>query len=234
MLNEAAILAARENKESVEMKDLEEAATKVKLGPAKKRLQSEEDRRLTAYHEAGHAVVTHHLPKTDPVERISIVARGMSLGHTLIPPAADRTHETKSRLLDQVTAILGGRAAEEVIFNEMTSGASNDIQKATQVARAMVVDFGMSPLGPINLGPQIELGEFGQTEWYEPSQVSPAMQEKVDIEVKRIVDSCYRKALIIVKKERKILDKIVSSILKKETIDREDFEVIVGKKSSEK
>jgi cell division protease FtsH len=232
MLNEAAILAARDNKESIEMQDIEEAATKVKLGPAKKRLQSEEDRKLTAYHEAGHAVVTHELPKTDPVERISIVARGMSLGHTLIPPAADRTHETKSRLIDQITAMLGGRAAEEVVFREMTSGASNDIQKATQVARAMVVDFGMSALGPINLGPQIEQGEFGQPEWYEPAQASPFMAKKVDLEVKKIVDSCYAKAITLVRKNRKILDKIVIELLKKETLDREDFERIVGKKSS--
>lgn len=234
MLNEAAILAARGGKESIDMEDIEEAATKVKLGPAKKKLQSKEDKEITAYHEAGHAVVSHYLPKADPVERISIVARGMSLGHTLIPPAADRTHETKSRLMDQITAMLGGRAAEEIVFNEMTSGASNDIQKATQIARAMVVDFGMSFLGPINLGPQTELGEFGNTEWYEPSQISPATQEKVDLETKKIMDEGYKRALLIIKKNRKIADKIVNKLLVKETLDRDEFEVIVGKKSSEK
>lgn len=234
MLNEAAILAARGGKESIDMEDIEEAATKVKLGPAKKKLQSKEDKEITAYHEAGHAVVSHYLPKADPVERISIVARGMSLGHTLIPPAADRTHETKSRLMDQITAMLGGRAAEEIVFNEMTSGASNDIQKATQIARAMVVDFGMSFLGPINLGPQTELGEFGNTEWYEPSQISPATQEKVDLETKKIMDEGYKRALLIIKKNRKIADKIVNKLLVKETLDRDEFESIVGKKSSEK
>ncbi len=232
MLNEAAILAAREDKDFIEMKDIEEAATKVKLGPAKKKLQSEEDRKLTAYHEAGHAIVSHNLPKTDPVERISIVARGMSLGHTLIPAANDRSHETKSRLLDQVAAMLGGRAAEETVFNEMTSGASNDIQKATQVARAMVIDFGMSGLGPTNLGPQVETGEFGAPDWYEPAQISPAMQEKVDLEVKKIVDEAYREALAVIRKNRKKLDKLVLRLLVKETIDREEFEKIVGKKSS--
>ena len=234
MLNEAAILAARGGKESIDMEDIEEAATKVKLGPAKKKLQSKEDKEITAYHEAGHAVVSHYLPKADPVERISIVARGMSLGHTLIPPAADRTHETKSRLMDQITAMLGGRAAEEIVFNEMTSGASNDIQKATQIARAMVVDFGMSFLGPINLGPQTELGEFGNTEWYEPSQISPATQEKVDLETKKIMDEGYKRALLIIKKNRKIADKIVNKLLVKETLDRDEFESIVGEKSSEK
>ena len=232
MLNEAAILTARENKNEVDMDDIEEAATKVKLGPAKKRLQSEEDKKITAYHEAGHAIVTHNLPKMDPVHRISIVARGMSLGHTLIPPAADRTHETKSRILQQITAMLGGRAAEEIEFNEMTSGAANDIEQATSLARAMVVDFGMSTLGPVNLGPQYEYDEMGKASWYEPAQISQAMQEKVDGEVQKIIESCYKEAVSVVKKNRKTLDEVVKKLLVKETLDKEDFEEIVGKKSS--
>src|SRR3989344_5957113 len=141
MLNEAAILAAREGKTKIDMVDLEEAATKVKLGPEKKRLQSDLDRKMTAYHEAGHAVVTRMLPHMDPVHRISIVSRGMSLGHTLIPPAADRLHETKSHLEEQIISMLGGRAAEELVFKEMTTGASNDIQNATAIAREMIVAF---------------------------------------------------------------------------------------------
>lgn len=232
MLNEAAILAARDNQTQIEEKDVEEAATKVKLGPAKKKLQSEEDRKITAYHEAGHAIVTHILPKMDPVHRISIVARGMSLGHTLIPPAADRTHETKSRIVEQITVMLGGRAAEKVVFNEMTSGAANDISQATKLARAMVIEWGMSELGPINLGPEMGLGDFGQLEWYEQSPVSQAMQERVDNEVKKIVDSCYKEALKIVKAKRKTLDSVVVKLMEKETLDREEFEKIVGKKLS--
>jgi len=231
ILNEAAILAARQDKEKIEMDDVEEAATKVKLGPAKRKLQTEEDRRITAYHEAGHAIVTHILPKMDPVHRISIVARGMSLGHTLIPPAGDRTHETKTRILQQVTAMLGGRAAEETVFNEMTSGASNDIENATRLARAMVVDFGMSSLGPVNLGPQYDYDEMGKQMWFEPAQVSPAMQEKIDNEVSQIIDRGFKEALVIVKKHRKILDKVVEKLLEKETIDRDEFEKIVGKKN---
>ena len=168
----------------------------------------------------------------DPVHRISIVARGMSLGHTLIPPAADRTHETKSRILDQITALLGGRAAEEVVFNEMTSGAQNDISQGTKLARAMVIEWGMSEIGPINMGPEMGLGDFGQLEWYEQSTVSPAMQEKIDLEVKRIVDGCYKQATMLVKKNQKTLDKIVEKLLIKETLDRDEFEKIVGKKSS--
>ena len=228
MLNEAAILAARDNKKGIDLEDIEEAATKVKLGPAKRKLQSEEDKKITAYHEAGHAIVTHFLPNMDPVERISIVARGMSLGHTLIPPASDRTHETKSRILNQITAMLGGRAAEEVVFNEMTSGAASDIDKATALARAMVVEFGMSDLGPLNLGPQYDIDEFGKTQWYEPSNISPSMQEKVDLEIKKIIDSSYRQAVAIVKKERKKLDAVVTALLKKETLTRDEFEKIVN------
>lgn len=234
MLNEAAILAAREGKKEIDADDIEEAATKVKLGPAKKRLQSDEDRKLTAYHEAGHAIVTHFQSKMDPVHRISIVARGVSLGHTLIPPAADRTHETKTRIIQKIVAMLGGRAAEEIVFNEMTAGASNDIEQATRLARAMVVDFGMSPLGPIDLGPQVDYDELGRPSWYEPANVSPAMQEKVDNEIKKIVDSCYKEALSVVKENRKTLNKVAEVLLDKETLDKDDFEKIVGKKSSPK
>jgi len=232
MLNEAAILAAREGKNSINMKDVEEAATKVKLGPAKKRLQSELDKKITAYHEGGHAVVTHFLPGMDPVHRISIVARGMSLGHTLIPPAADRTHETRSHLVDQITAMLGGRAAEKIVFNEMSSGAASDIAQATKLARAMVIEFGMSELGPINFGPDTAMGDFGQLEWYEQNQVSPAMQEKIDNEVKKIIDAGYKNAERIVKAKRKTLDKVSDGLIKNETLDKDAFEKIVGKKEN--
>ena len=150
MLNEAAILAARLNKKAIDMKDLEEAATKVKLGPEKKRLQTEEDRRMTAYHEAGHAMVSWYMPHMDPVHRISIISRGMSLGHTMMEPI-ERTHETEIHLLEQIAVMLGGRAAETLIFDTISTGASDDIAKATEVARAMVTRFGMSKLGPINL-----------------------------------------------------------------------------------
>lgn len=234
MLNEAAIHAARENKKEVEMEDIEEAATKVKMGPARRRLQSKEDRTITAYHEAGHGIVTHALPKMDPVHRISIVARGMSLGHTLIPPAADRTHESKSRLTQQIVAMLGGRAAEEIIFGDITAGASNDIEQATRVARAMVEDFGMSSLGPINLGPQSAYDDFGNVNWMEPSPVSPSMQEKIDTEVKRIIDTAYKNALVIVKKYKKTVDIVAEALLKEETIDRDAFEKLVGAKPSVK
>lgn len=234
MLNEAAIAAARADKKEINMEDVEEAATKVKMGPARHRLQSEEDRRITAYHEGGHAIVTNSIPDMDPVHRISIVARGMSLGHTLIPPAADRTHETKKHFEAQLAAMMGGRAAEEIIFNDITAGASNDIENATRLARAMVTDFGMSDLGPINMGAQTGYDDFGNVNWTEASSVSPAMQEKIDLEVKKFMDTAHKTAVAVLKKERKKLDAVALSLLKDETLDRDQFEKIVGDKNKSK
>jgi len=228
MLNEAAILAARENRNSINVEDIEEAATKVKLGPEKKRLQSEEERKMTAYHEAGHAVVSFVLPHIDPVHRISIVSRGIAMGFTLIPPKKDRYTETKSHLLETIATLLGGRAAEELIFNEFTGGAASDIDQATRIARQMVVDFGMSSLGPTYLGPQIETTEWGRS-WMQPSEISPDMQSKVDKEIKKIVDESYQKALEILKKSKKKLDIIAEKLVKQETLEGEEFEKLMKK-----
>jgi len=234
VLNEAAILAARDGKKVIGKEEINEAAIKVKLGPAKKRIQTKEDKKLAAYHEAGHALVSFFLPHMDPVSRISIVARGVSLGHTLIPPTQDRAQETRSRLTEQITAMLGGRAAEELVFNELTTGASNDIEQSTIVARKMVVDFGMSSLGPINLGPQLQYTDTGRPLWMEPTQLSPEMAAKVDNEVARIIEKCSKKALLILKKERKKLDKVAEALVEKETLNQEEFEKILkeGKKKN--
>lgn len=226
MLNEAAILAARLGKKQIGMTELEEAATKVKLGPEKKRLQSDDDRKMTAYHEAGHALVSHSMSHMDPVHRISIVSRGLSLGHTLIPPTADRIHETKSHLVEQISVMLGGRAAENLVFREMTTGAADDIAKATDVARTMVVEYGMSDLGPINLSP-----DGDPRFWRETQQVSPDMAGKIDREVKKIIDSCYKKAVEILTKLRDKLDLVAQELIKKETLEREEFERLVGPKA---
>ena len=209
------------------MVELEEAATKVKLGPEKKRLQSDIDRKMTAYHEAGHAIVTHELPHMDPVHRISIVSRGMALGFTLIPPTKDRVHETKSRLLHQISSMLGGRAAEELIYNEFTTGAANDIDKATAIARQMVVEFGMSTIGPINFGPQMDVTEWGKA-YYDQPQISQEMMSKIDGEVKKIIDAGYKEALSVLKKYRKQLDAVAEELVKKETLDQEEFEKLMG------
>ena len=223
MLNEAAILAARESKKEIDEKAIDESALKVKLGPQKKRLQSEEERKMTAFHEAGHAVVSYHLPQMDPVTRISIVSRGVAMGFTLIPPKQDRLTETKSHLVDTVATLLGGRAAEELIFKEFTAGAASDIDKATQIARHMVVDFGMSDLGPVYLGPQVEMNEWGRS-WASPSEVSQEMQAKIDIQIKKFVDEGYKKALETLKKHKKPLEKIARKLMDQETIEGEEFD----------
>ncbi|MEK7597409.1 MAG: ATP-dependent zinc metalloprotease FtsH [Patescibacteria group bacterium] len=229
MLNEAAISAARVAREKISMEDIEDAATKVKLGPEKKRLQSDLDKKLTAYHEVGHAVVSHFLPHTDSVHRISIVSRGMALGYTLIPPAKDKLHETKTHLLEKISVMMGGRAAEEVIFNELTTGASNDFDQATSVAKAMVVEYGMSSLGPINFGPTRDVTEWGKT-YYEQNVLSQEVMNSIDAEIKKIIMTAYNQAIEIVKSKKKLMDKVADVLIKKESIDQDEFEKIVGKK----
>jgi len=229
MLNEGAIFAARKRKTKISADDIEEAATKVKLGPEKKRLQSDYDKKLTAYHEAGHAIVSHFLSHTDPVHRISIVSRGMALGYTLVPPAKDKVHETKTHLMERITMIMGGRAAEEVVFNEVTTGAANDFDQATRIARAMVIEFGMSSLGPINLGPTIDITEWGKS-YFEQPTISQEMLAKIDSEVNKILTQSYKKALKIIKEKRPFLDKVVEELLNKESLDDEEFIKIVGAK----
>ena len=233
MLNEAAILAAREGKMEIQMADIEEAATKVKLGPQRKRLQSKEEKEMAAYHESGHALVAHFLPHMDPVGRISIVARGLTLGHTFLPPAHDRGQETKSRLLEQMAVMLGGRAAEEVVFKEITTGAADDIDKATSLARKMVIDLGMSDLGPISFGPQPVETEFGYF-WPQDQNLSQEMQAEVDKRVKKLVDEAYQEAKKILTKNRIKLDKLAKALLEKETLDQEEFEALMGKKKVSK
>lgn len=223
MLNEAAILAARLNKKAIDMSDLEESATRVKLGPEKKRLQTEQDRRMTAYHEAGHALVGWEMPHVDPIHRISIVSRGMSLGHTMTEPI-DRVHETKQSLLEQIAMMMGGQAAERLIFDDITTGASSDLEKASQVARAMVTKFGMSELGPIVFD--------NEKTAYEQSEISPEMAAKIDAQVKKISDEAYDQATKILTKLRKQLDLIAEELLKKETIDSDDFIRLIGPKKA--
>lgn len=231
MLNESAILAAREGKKAIDPVDLEEAATKVKLGPQRKRMQSDEDRKLTAYHEAGHAVVGHFLPQVDPVHRISIVARGMSGGHTMFPPTEDRANERKSRLLEQIATALGGRVAEEVVFKDISTGASSDLEIATGIAREMVTEYGMSDLGPINIKPHAMFGLWNR-EMEEGNPVSESMQTKIDTEIKKIIDEAHIQATKLLKENKAKLDKVAKALLEKETLDTEEFEKLVGKKKT--
>ena len=232
MMNEAAITAARNNKTSLSMHDIEEAATKVKLGPEKKRLQTVMDRKITAYHEAGHAIVSHYQKDTDPVHRISIVSRGMALGYTIISPA-DQLHTTRSQLIERLAVMMGGRAAEKVVFNETTTGASNDFSQATNIARRMVTDFGMSKLGPINLGPSQDITGWGGDYWNQQS-MSESTLSQIDVEIKVILNEAYATAIMLVKKHRKALDGVAKELIKIENMDQDQFEKIVGKKAIEK
>lgn len=227
MLNEAAIWAARHDRKEIIPDDLEEAAMKVKLGPEKKRLQSEHERKMTAYHEAGHAVVTHLLEHMDPVHRVSIVSRGKALGYTLIPPERDRQHETRSHMLEIITSLLGGRAAETMIFDDLTSGAASDIERATQIVRRMVIKLGMSDLGPIHFGKIYDKTEWGEA-YMKPSEISDEMRSKVDEQINKIIDQCYKNAEKILKDNKKKLDKIVDVLLEKETIEQDEFEKLMN------
>ncbi|QQG43797.1 MAG: ATP-dependent zinc metalloprotease FtsH [Candidatus Daviesbacteria bacterium] len=230
MLNEAAILAAREGKKAIDNKDLEEAATKEKLGPQRKRMQSETDKKLAAYHEAGHAIVGHLLPAVDPVHRISIVARGMSGGHTMFPPTEDRSNETKSRLLQQITTALGGQAAEEFTFKDISTGAGSDLEVATNIAREMVTEYGMSTLGPMNIKRRPMFGMWPTGD--EGGNVSQELQAKIDTEVKKIIDTAYKQAVDLIRKNKSKMDKVAKELLVKETLDGDEFESIVGKKKT--
>jgi cell division protease FtsH len=231
MLNEAAIMAAGDDRKDITFDDIEEAAMKVKLGPEKKRLQDDYERKMTAYHEAGHALVAHFMPHADPVHRVSIVSRGMALGYTLTPPERDKYHQTQSELLQDVAVLLGGRTAEDMVFSELTGGAASDIDKATRIARAMVVDYGMSELGPVHLGPQFDTTEWGKA-IYEPTRLSPEKQAEVDGEISRIIEKAGKMAKGVLKKEREALDRLAEELLKHETVDGEDFEELVGKEKA--
>ena len=226
MLNEAAILAARVDHTKITAQDLSDAATKVKLGPERKRLQSEEEKKVAAYHEAGHALVSVKLPGMDPVQRVSIVARTLTLGHTEFAPKQERYNETKKRLTGMIATALGGRAAEELVFDELTVGASNDISQATELARRMVVEFGMSDLGPIDYSTRPEMmwlaAQTGKS-----VGVSEAMAAKIDEEVKKIVDSAHQEARKVLKDNRPTLDKIATKLLKVETLEAEEFEKLI-------
>lgn len=227
MLNESAILAARHNRKEIEMKDIFEASLKVKMGPERKRLSSDLEKKMTAYHEMGHALVGHLLSGTDPIHRISIVSRGMALGFTMSRPKTDKYQQTERELNHEMAMMLGGRAAERIVFDELTAGASNDIERATRIARRMVVDFGMSKLGPVSLSQTVESNAWGYS-YGETGKISEATQTKVDEEVKGKIDTAYLLAEKIIKKHKKILDKLSTKLIEIETMEQEDFEEIVA------
>jgi cell division protease FtsH len=227
LVNEAAILAARRNKKAIEQPDLEEAIERVIAGPERKsRLISPEEKRIVAYHEAGHAVVMNSIPEADPVHKVSITARGMAGGYTLALPVEDRTLMGRKKLLGDMVGLLGGRAAEEIVFNDITSGASNDLERVTKLARTMVTRLGMSEtLGPMTYGQKEELIFLGR-EISEQRDYSEAVAEKIDQEVRSMVNTAYERAREILTTHREKLDAVADRLLEVETLSREEFEAI--------
>ncbi|MEA3440001.1 MAG: ATP-dependent zinc metalloprotease FtsH [Chloroflexota bacterium] len=227
LVNEGAILAARRNKKQIEQEDLEESIERVIAGPERKsRLISEEEKRIVAFHEAGHAVVMNALPEADPVHKVSIIARGMAGGFTMALPTEDRTLMAKNKLFADMVGLLGGRAAEELVFNDITSGAANDLERVTRMARTMVTRLGMSEeLGPMVYGQKEELIFLGR-EISEQRDYSESVAEKIDKEVRGIVNEAHDKARNILIEYREMLDAVANKLLEVETIRREEFESI--------
>ena len=227
LVNEAAILAARRNKRTITQSEFEEAIERVIAGPERKsRLISEEEKRIVAYHEAGHAVVMNAMPEADPVQKVSIIARGMAAGYTISLPAEDRTLMPRKKLLAEMIGALGGRAAEQLVFDDITSGAANDIERVTQLARSMVTRLGMSEeLGPMVYGQKEELIFLGR-EISEQRDYSEAVAEVIDREVRLLVNDSFEKAKKILLQYRDKLDEVAGRLLEVETINREEFESI--------
>lgn len=229
LVNEAAIVAARKNKKSISMRDFEEAVERVVLGPERRsRIITEEEKRLIAYHEAGHAVVFHMLPNCDPVRKVTIVARGMAGGVTWTMPESDSQLGTTKRYEDQIAGTLGGRAAEEIVFGDITNGASSDLENVTRIARMMVTRWGMSArLGPRVFGQKEELVFLGR-EIGEQRDYSENIAQQIDEEVHEIVSSAYERALEVLRNNRDKLDALANRLMEVETIGRDDFLEIMG------
>jgi cell division protease FtsH len=227
MVNEGAILAARRDQKIIHQKDFQDSIERVIAGPERKsRLISEDEKRIIAYHEAGHAVVSQALPESDTVHKISITARGQASGYTLIFPEEDRTLMAKNKLIADMTGLLGGRVAEELVFNDITSGASNDLERVTKMARQMVTRLGMSEeLGPMVYGQKEELVFLGR-EISEQRDYSEAVAQKIDLEIQRIVGEAHDKAREILTTYRRELDTIAEQLMEMETMTREEFNEI--------
>lgn len=233
LLNEASILAARAGRKVIIMEDVLEGINKVIAGPQKRsRKVTESDKRITAYHEAGHAIIAKLLPGCDEVQEVSIIPRGMAAGYTLTRPVTDDDHVTKSKLNDTITMMLGGRVAEEIVIHDVSTGASNDIERASEISRKMVTEWGMSEaLGTIFLGGahEVFLGkDYGQASGY-----SEAIQGSVDTEVKKILDDNYKRAKEILQANRTVLDNMVKVLFEKETIYTAEVDMLFEGKSAE-
>ncbi len=233
VVNEAAILAARRGKSQVYQEELLESIEKVLLGPERKsHILSKKEKEIAAYHEAGHGLVSASLPEVEPVRKISIIARGMAAGYTLKMPTEERKIKTKSEFLAEMATLLGGYCAERLKFGEITTGASNDLERTTQLARKLVTEFGMSALGPVTFGKKEELIFLGREEFFR--DYSEKVAAKIDKEIEKFVKNAENTARKILTKKKSLLEKIAKRLIEKETIEKEEFEELTGKKEAPK
>jgi cell division protease FtsH len=228
LINEAAIRASMHEKSFVEQADLEEARDKVRFGRENRsRMPDEKDLRDTAYHEAGHALLFRLLPDVEPLHKVTIIPRGQSLGSTMMLPEKDRWNYTRKQLLGQIKVSFGGRIAEEIFLGDVSSGCYGDIQQATDIARRMVCDFGMSSLGPIRYASK-EQQVFLGGEVTQPREFGEATADRIDTEVKRIMDDCYREAADLLRRHKDDVDLVARALLKHETLSSDEVERIIA------
>jgi cell division protease FtsH len=234
LINEAALLAARNGKKMIEQDELEEGIMRVIAGPEKKaRLLSEKERKITAYHEMGHALVGHYLENTNPVHKITIVSRGQALGLTISLPTEDKYLTTKSALMDELAMTLGGRAAEELVFHEVTTGAANDLERVTATSKQMIMRFGMSEkLGPRVLGRNNDLPFLGRDMGSEPDY-SDEVAKEIDDEIRRVIEEAHASATAVLRDHMEELHRLAAILIERETIDKDQFERLLAGESEE-
>lgn len=228
MVNEAALLAARHNRKQIGMVEMEDAIERVVAGPEKKsKVISDKEKRLVSYHEAGHALVSTLLPDTDPVHKVSIIPRGRAGGYTLILPTEDRYYRTKSMLLDEIVVLLGGRVAESLVLHDISTGAQNDLERATSIARRMIMEYGMSDeIGPLTLGRKTEQVFLGR-DIARDRNYSEEVAFAIDKEVRKIIDDCYEKARKLLQENMDKLHLIANTLMDKETLDSDEFTALI-------
>ncbi len=228
LLNEAALLAVRRNKDAITMSEIDEASDRVLMGPAKTSAKrSESDRKLVAYHESGHAVVGIKLKGANDVQKVTIIPRGSAGGYNMMIPSEEKICRTKTDLLEEITGLLAGRVSEEIVFGEVTTGAENDFEKATKIARSMVTEYGMSDLGPMQLE-QREGSSFLGRDYNKIRNFSNEVAHEIDQEMRKIIDKCYQDATKIIKDNRKLLDLLANTLLEYETLTKEQIDYLVA------
>ena len=230
LLNEAALLAVRRNKDRITMSEVDEATDRVMMGPAKKsKKYTEEEKRLVAFHEAGHTVIGLKLSSANVVQKVTIIPRSYAGGYNMMVPKQEKYTSTKTELLEQITGLLGGRVSEELNFGEITTGAHNDFEKATKIARAMVTEYGMSDLGPVQLEQQSESVFIGR-DYNKSRNFSDIVAHEIDEEMRKIIDGCYKKATEILKENKDLVKLIAEALLERETLTKEQIDYLVEHK----